>query len=39
MGLVAFKANIAANRFWRALDYTVREDLAYRDKSLNPENT
>jgi ribosomal protein S18 acetylase RimI-like enzyme len=38
VGLVAVKANIAANRFWRALDYNVREDLAYRDKTLNPEN-
>jgi ribosomal protein S18 acetylase RimI-like enzyme len=39
IGLVALRANIGANRFWKALDYNVREDLAYRDKSLNPENT
>jgi ribosomal protein S18 acetylase RimI-like enzyme len=39
IGFVAFKANIGANRFWKALGYNVREDLAYRDKSLNPENT
>ena len=39
LGLVAFKANIGSNRFWRALEYNVREDLAYRDKSLNPKNT
>jgi GNAT superfamily N-acetyltransferase len=39
LGLAAFKANIGSNRFWRALEYTAREDLAYRDKSLNPENT
>jgi ribosomal protein S18 acetylase RimI-like enzyme len=38
IGLMAFKANIGANRFWKALGYPVREDLAYRDKSLNPEN-
>jgi ribosomal protein S18 acetylase RimI-like enzyme len=38
IGLVALKTNIAASRFWKALDYNVREDLAYRDKSLNPEN-
>jgi ribosomal protein S18 acetylase RimI-like enzyme len=38
IGLAAFKANIGANRFWKALGYSVREDLAYRDKSLNPEN-
>jgi ribosomal protein S18 acetylase RimI-like enzyme len=38
LGLVAFKANIGSNRFWRALEYNVREDLVYRDKSLNPEN-
>jgi ribosomal protein S18 acetylase RimI-like enzyme len=39
IGTVAFKVNIGANRFWKALGYSVREDLAYRDKSLNPENT
>jgi ribosomal protein S18 acetylase RimI-like enzyme len=39
IGLASFKANISANRFWKALDYHVREDLTYRDKSLNPENT
>jgi ribosomal protein S18 acetylase RimI-like enzyme len=39
VGLVAMRANIGGNRFWKALDYPVREDLVYRDKSLNPENT
>jgi ribosomal protein S18 acetylase RimI-like enzyme len=38
IGLVAVKTNIGTNRFWMALDYKVREDLAYRDKSLNAEN-
>jgi ribosomal protein S18 acetylase RimI-like enzyme len=38
IGLVSFKVGIGTNRFWKALDYNVREDLAYRDKSLNPEN-
>jgi ribosomal protein S18 acetylase RimI-like enzyme len=32
--LVAFKANTGANRFWKALGYNVREDLAYRDKNV-----
>jgi ribosomal protein S18 acetylase RimI-like enzyme len=38
IGLVALKNNIPANRFWKALDFEVREDLVYRDKTLNPEN-
>jgi ribosomal protein S18 acetylase RimI-like enzyme len=38
IGLAAIKTDIGANRFWKALDYNVREDLAYRDSALNPEN-
>jgi ribosomal protein S18 acetylase RimI-like enzyme len=38
IGLAALKSNIGANRFWKALGYSVREDIAYRDKSQNPEN-
>jgi ribosomal protein S18 acetylase RimI-like enzyme len=37
IGLVAFTSNIGGNRFWKALGYSVREDLVYRDKNLREE--
>jgi ribosomal protein S18 acetylase RimI-like enzyme len=38
IALVAFRNNEGGNRFWEKMGYVAREDLAYRDKSLNPAN-
>jgi ribosomal protein S18 acetylase RimI-like enzyme len=37
--MLSFKTNAGGNRFLSACGYPIREDLLYRDKSLNPENT
>ena len=31
-------SNEAGNDFWERLDYIIRDDLYYRNKSLNAEN-
>jgi ribosomal protein S18 acetylase RimI-like enzyme len=36
---VSFKANGGGCRFLTACGYPIREDLTYRTKDLNPENT
>ena len=36
--LVAFKANETGNVFWKSVGFTAREDLVYRNLSLNEEN-
>lgn len=33
--LVVFKANAGGNEFWESLGFTVRDDLVYRNKTLN----
>jgi ribosomal protein S18 acetylase RimI-like enzyme len=38
IALVAFGINENGNRFWEKMGYMVRQDLVYRDKSLNDEN-
>ncbi|MFP3091438.1 GNAT family N-acetyltransferase [Treponema sp. TIM-1] len=38
IALVAYKTNEAGNRFWEKAGFLPREDLVYRDKSINPEN-
>jgi ribosomal protein S18 acetylase RimI-like enzyme len=38
IALVAYKTNEAGNRFWEQAGFLPREDLVYRDKSLNREN-
>lgn len=39
VSLVAFKTNEQGNDFWHAIGYCIRDDLFYRDKSLNDNNT
>ncbi|GHV31864.1 N-acetyltransferase [Spirochaetia bacterium] len=36
---VSIRANGGGGRFLTACGYSIREDLAYRTKDLNPENT
>ncbi len=36
--LVVFAGNEMGNKFWEALGFTRREDLVYRNKSINEEN-
>jgi ribosomal protein S18 acetylase RimI-like enzyme len=38
IALVVFGSNSRGNNFWEAQGYSLREDLFYRNKSLNPEN-
>jgi ribosomal protein S18 acetylase RimI-like enzyme len=38
IALVAYKNNEGGNRFWESRSYAERQDLCYRDKSLNPLN-
>lgn len=38
LALTAFAANARGNAFWEALGFSLRPDLVYRNKSLNPEN-
>jgi ribosomal protein S18 acetylase RimI-like enzyme len=39
VAMLSFKTNIGGNRFLKACGYPIREDVVYRNKSLNPENT
>jgi ribosomal protein S18 acetylase RimI-like enzyme len=39
VALISLKANIGGNRFLRACGYPIREDVVYRNKNLNVENT
>jgi ribosomal protein S18 acetylase RimI-like enzyme len=39
VALVSFKTNVGGNRFLKACGYPIRDDLVYRNKSLNEENT
>ena len=39
VALISFKTNVGGNRFLKACGYPIREDVVYRNKSLNPENT
>ena len=36
--LVVFADNLGGNRFWEALGFTCREDLTYRNRTIDPEN-
>ena len=36
--LIAFKTNAAGNAFWQSIGFESREDLVYRNISLNDEN-
>jgi ribosomal protein S18 acetylase RimI-like enzyme len=38
VALVSFKTNSKGNRFLNACGYPIREDIVYRNKSLNVEN-
>jgi ribosomal protein S18 acetylase RimI-like enzyme len=38
VALVSFKTNIGGDRFFKACGYPIREDIVYRNKSLNEEN-
>lgn len=38
VALVAFQTNDLGNAFWKALGFTERKDLVYRNFSLNDEN-
>ncbi|MDR0583414.1 MAG: GNAT family N-acetyltransferase [Treponema sp.] len=38
IALVAFKSNGEGNRFWEKMGYTERQDLSYRNKSINRQN-
>jgi ribosomal protein S18 acetylase RimI-like enzyme len=38
VALVAYRTNEGGNRFWEREGFLPREDLVYRDKSLNGEN-
>jgi ribosomal protein S18 acetylase RimI-like enzyme len=38
IALVAYKSNEGGNRFWEKSGFLSREDLVYRDKSINREN-
>lgn len=38
VALVAFQSNDLGNAFWKALGFTERKDLVYRNFSLNDEN-
>ena len=37
--LVVFKSNLPGNKFWEAEGWTLRDDLNYRNRSLNELNT
>jgi len=36
--LVAYGSNTRGNAFWESLGFTLRDDLVYRDRVINPEN-
>jgi ribosomal protein S18 acetylase RimI-like enzyme len=38
LALVAFADNTGGNAFWKSRGFSLREDLNYWNKSLNPEN-
>lgn len=38
VALISFKTNVGGNRFLRACGYPIRDDVVYRNKSLNDEN-
>jgi ribosomal protein S18 acetylase RimI-like enzyme len=38
IALAAYKTNEEGNRFWKKAGFLSREDLVYRDKSINREN-
>ena len=38
VALVAFQTNELGNRFWEAMGFTLREDLCYRNRSINEQN-
>jgi ribosomal protein S18 acetylase RimI-like enzyme len=37
--LISIKTNVGGNRFLRACGYPIRDDVVYRNKNLNAENT
>lgn len=37
--LAVFQANTGGNKFWESMGFTIRDDLFYRNKSLNSQNT
>ncbi|MFP3043549.1 GNAT family N-acetyltransferase [Treponema primitia] len=39
VAMISVKTNIGGNRFLRACGYPIREDIVYRNKNLNTENT
>jgi ribosomal protein S18 acetylase RimI-like enzyme len=39
VALISFKTNVGGNRFLRACGYPIRDDVVYRNKNLNGENT
>ncbi|MDR0598258.1 MAG: GNAT family N-acetyltransferase [Treponema sp.] len=38
VALISFKTNVGGNRFLKACGYPIRDDVVYRNKSLNIEN-
>jgi ribosomal protein S18 acetylase RimI-like enzyme len=38
VAMISFKTNVGGNRFLKACGYPIREDVVYRNKSLNEEN-
>jgi ribosomal protein S18 acetylase RimI-like enzyme len=38
IALVAFKSNKTGNDFWEGRGYAERNDLSYRNRTLNPDN-
>jgi ribosomal protein S18 acetylase RimI-like enzyme len=38
VAMISFKTNVGGNRFLKACGYPIREDVVYRNKSLNQEN-
>jgi len=39
VALVAFASNDLGNKFWQSLNFTERDDLIYRNLSINENNT
>ena len=39
VAMISFKNNVGGNRFLKACGYPIREDVVYRNKNLNNENT
>ncbi len=38
VALVAYKTNETGNHFWSSMGFTVRDDLVYRNLSINSDN-